>query len=182
MALSAVEPEVAAKMATEILVAYLSNNAVAPSHLPQLILDVRVALERRLDLPLPQGASVSDVPTLVVESPAQRSPAVDSASEVAQLKGADRAIPDAETIAQSIQDNHLVSFEDKRHYRSLKRHLMAKYGMTPEEYRRKWNLPADYPMVAPSYARERSEVAKRIGLGRGSDPEARAGRSRGRSR
>jgi predicted transcriptional regulator len=88
--------------------------------------------------------------------------------------------PDAEAIARSVQDDHLVSFGDGTSYRSLKRHLMAKYGMTPEEYRRKWNLPADYPMVAPSYARERSEVAKRIGLGRGATSESAPKLSRNR--
>jgi len=71
----------------------------------------------------------------------------------------------------------LISLEDGRQYRSLRRHLMAKYGMTPDDYRKKWGLAPDYPMVAPSYARDRSEVAKRIGLGKQKAKPAPSGRS-----
>jgi predicted transcriptional regulator len=67
---------------------------------------------------------------------------------------------------RSVQNDYIVCLEDGQKFRSLKRHLSSKYGMTPEEYRLKWNLPADYPMVAPSYAKARSEMAKSMGLGR----------------
>ena len=60
----------------------------------------------------------------------------------------------------------------------LKRHLRSTYNMTPEEYRTRWNLPADYPMVAPNYAAQRSEFAKKIGLGRSAGSAARRGRGR----
>ena len=76
------------------------------------------------------------------------------------------ALQPAVPIDQSVFAGYLVSLEDGSRYRSLKRHLRAKYGMTPDDYRKKWELPDSYPMVAPDYARERSEVAKRIGLGK----------------
>ena len=69
------------------------------------------------------------------------------------------------SIKKSVTDDYLISLEDGKQYQSLKRHL-AKRGLTPGEYRAKWGLPADYPMVAPAYARKRSELARSIGLGR----------------
>ncbi len=69
-------------------------------------------------------------------------------------------------IKKSITPDFLISLEDGRKFKSLKRHLSAHYGMTPDEYRAKWNLPSDYPMVAPNYAATRSALAKTIGLGR----------------
>jgi predicted transcriptional regulator len=68
------------------------------------------------------------------------------------------------SIKKSVTPDHIISLEDGRPYKSLKRHL-TKHGLTPEEYRRKWGLPPDYPMVAPSYAAQRSELAKSLGLG-----------------
>jgi predicted transcriptional regulator len=68
-------------------------------------------------------------------------------------------------IKRSVQPDHIVCLEDGKTFKSLKRHLMSHYNMTPEEYREKWGLPHDYPMVAPNYAQTRSELAKRIGLG-----------------
>jgi predicted transcriptional regulator len=70
-------------------------------------------------------------------------------------------------IRKSIQHEHLICLEDGQKFKSLKRHLMTHYGMTPEEYREKWELPADYPMVAPAYAEARSRLAKEMGLGQG---------------
>ena len=67
-------------------------------------------------------------------------------------------------VKKSVTDEHLISLEDGKRYRSLKRHLAVR-GLTPAEYRAKWGLPADYPMVAPAYARQRSELAKGMGLG-----------------
>jgi predicted transcriptional regulator len=69
------------------------------------------------------------------------------------------------SIRKSIGDDYLISMEDGRRYKSLKRHLSGR-GLTPQQYRQKWSLPADYPMVAPAYARQRSELAKALGLGR----------------
>jgi predicted transcriptional regulator len=69
------------------------------------------------------------------------------------------------SIKKSVTDDYLVSMEDGKRYKSLKRHLSIR-GLTPKEYREKWGLPRDYPMVAPAYAAKRSELAKTIGLGR----------------
>ena len=69
-------------------------------------------------------------------------------------------------IKKSVTDEFIISLEDGRKFKSLKRHLTAEYGMTPSQYRHKWGLPADYPMVAPAYAKQRSALAKSLGLGR----------------
>jgi predicted transcriptional regulator len=68
-------------------------------------------------------------------------------------------------IKRSITTEYLVCLEDGKRFKSLKRHLRTKYQMTPDQYRAKWNLPADYPMVAPNYAAARSQLAKQMGLG-----------------
>ena len=70
------------------------------------------------------------------------------------------------SIRRSVTADYIVCLEDGRKLKMLKRHLRTAYNLTPEEYRRRWNLPADYPMVAPNYAKLRSEFAKSIGLGR----------------
>jgi predicted transcriptional regulator len=75
-------------------------------------------------------------------------------------------------IKRSVQPDHIVCLEDGKTFKSLKRHLKNQYSMTPKEYREKWGLPADYPMVAPNYARARSELAKKMGLGRRAMPVA----------
>lgn len=67
---------------------------------------------------------------------------------------------------RSVTDDYIICLEDGQKFKSLKRHLMSHYGMTPEEYREKWGLPADYPMVAPAYAAQRSRLAREMGLGR----------------
>lgn len=69
------------------------------------------------------------------------------------------------SISDSISQEFLICLEDGKQFKSLKRHLMTHYNMTPEEYREKWGLPYDYPMVAPAYAKARSELAKQMGLG-----------------
>jgi predicted transcriptional regulator len=71
----------------------------------------------------------------------------------------------AVTVRRSIQDDYLICLEDGQKFKSLKRHLMTHHGLTPEQYREKWELSADYPMVAPAYAEARSKLAKEMGLG-----------------
>jgi predicted transcriptional regulator len=73
-------------------------------------------------------------------------------------------------IKRSVQADHIVCLEDGKKFKSLKRHLMSHYSLTPDEYREKWGLSPDYPMVAPNYAMARSELAKKIGLGRREAP------------
>ncbi|MBK1664146.1 MucR family transcriptional regulator [Rhodospirillum rubrum] len=79
-----------------------------------------------------------------------------------KVEAAKPAVP----IKKSIHAEYLVCLEDGKKLKMLKRHLRTNYNMTPEEYRAKWNLAADYPMVAPNYAQQRSDFAKKIGLGR----------------
>jgi predicted transcriptional regulator len=67
---------------------------------------------------------------------------------------------------KSVTDDYIICLEDGKKFKSLKRHLTTHFGMTPDEYRAKWKLPADYPMVAPAYAAARSSLAKKMGLGR----------------
>lgn len=71
----------------------------------------------------------------------------------------------AVSVKKSIQPDYLICLEDGKRFKSLRRHLRTQYNMTPEQYRDKWNLPPDYPMVAPNYAVTRSELAKKMGLG-----------------
>lgn len=85
--------------------------------------------------------------------------------------GAPQPAPANETLRpavppkKSIFDDHLVCLEDGKKFKSLKRHLRSHYNLTPAQYREKWGLPADYPMVAPSYAKARSRLARQMGLG-----------------
>jgi predicted transcriptional regulator len=68
-------------------------------------------------------------------------------------------------VKKSVMPDYIVCLEDGKKFKSLKRHLRTHYNLTPEEYREKWGLPHDYPMVAPNYARARSDLAKKMGLG-----------------
>ena len=73
----------------------------------------------------------------------------------------------AVAIKKSVTADFIICLEDGKKFKSLKRHLRTRYAMSPDEYRAKWGLPHDYPMVAPNYAKERSNLAKRMGLGQG---------------
>ena len=104
---------------------------------------------------------VTEVPGLVNEvHKALAAAASGEALREAQLKP---PVP----IKKSVHDDYIICLEDGKKFKSLKRHLRAHYDMSPAEYREKWNLPSDYPMVAPAYARRRSELAREMGLGRG---------------
>jgi len=104
-------------------------------------------------------------------------PAVDLASLISQVHGALQKTagsapePEAEplkpaiSVKKSVTPDYIICLEDGKKFKSLKRHLRTHYNMTPEEYREKWGLPADYPMVAPNYASARSQLAKKMGLG-----------------
>lgn len=91
------------------------------------------------------------------------------------LEGLTRAAPPAieerpkpaVPLSKSVQHDFIVCLEDGKRLKMLKRYLRSRYDMSPDDYRRRWGLPADYPMVAPAYAARRSDFAKQIGLGRG---------------
>lgn len=106
-------------------------------------------------------------------------PATDLPTLIASTHGALRALGNPESTApvtakplpavsirKSITRDAMICLEDGKKFKSLKRHLGAAHGMTPEQYRDRWDLPGDYPMVAPVYAEARSELAKKIGLGK----------------
>lgn len=113
---------------------------------------------------------VADLPNLVASVSAS----------VAGLGGTAAPPAEAPTPAvnpkRSVHDDHIVCLEDGKKFKSLKRHLGAEHGMTPDEYRAKWGLAGDYPMVAPNYAAARSLLAKTSGLGRKPGPKAKAKR------
>jgi predicted transcriptional regulator len=102
----------------------------------------------------------SDIPGLIsqIHAALQR---ISSGRVEAPLEPAKPAV----SVKKSMTADYLVCLEDGKHFKSLKRHLRTQYNMTPEQYRDKWNLPADYPMVAPNYAVARSQLAKKMGLG-----------------
>ncbi len=142
-------------MTSRIVSAYVARNSVPPSELPALIASVHAALCKAHDTaPATQVTGV-------------RKPNGQQKSDI--------------SVRESISPDYLICLEDGRRLKMLKRHLRTAYNMTPEEYRRKWNLPHDYPMVAPSYSRKRSDFAKRSGFGRNrpmagnaSQPESRS--------
>ncbi|HEU0161836.1 MAG TPA: MucR family transcriptional regulator [Rhizomicrobium sp.] len=125
------------KLVTEIVAAYVSKNPVPASELPTIIRDVHATL----------GGFAGAAQPAPGKGSLPRAPAV--------------------PIRKSVQPDHIVCLEDGKKLKMLKRYLRARYKMSPEEYRARWNLPPDYPMVAPGYAARRSEFAKKIGLGKG---------------
>jgi predicted transcriptional regulator len=104
----------------------------------------------------------ADIPALIK----QVHNALTEASASASTPEAPKLEP-AVPVNRSITPDYLICLEDGKKFKSLKRHLRTSYNMTPEEYREKWGLRPDYPMVAPNYAAERSKLAKKIGLGQG---------------
>ena len=89
---------------------------------------------------------------------------------LAEIDGAPAVEPKSELkpavpVRKSVTDDHIVCLEDGKKFKSLKRHLRTRYDMSPEEYREKWGLAPDYPMVAPNYAKQRSDLARKMGLG-----------------
>ncbi len=95
----------------------------------------------------------------------------DLAQGTAAAVPADKPLP-AVAIRRSVFPDYIVCLEDGKKLKMLKRHLKTAYDMTPDAYRQRWGLPPDYPMVAPNYASHRSDLAKRIGLGRKPQDEA----------
>ncbi len=106
------------------------------------------------------AVSVTDVPRII-----ENVHSTMSELAVAGAAAHDEPPTPAVPIKKSVTPDHLICLEDGRKFKSLKRHLRTQYDMSPEDYRRKWGLPADYPMVAPNYAKARSDLAKRMGLG-----------------
>ena len=121
------------ELTADVVAAYVSNNPVPVSELPNLIADIHAALGR-------VGNAVEQAPV------DKQKPAVNP--------------------KRSVHDDYIVCLEDGKKFKSLKRHLMTHYNLSPDQYREKWNLDSSYPMVAPNYAAARSQLAKKMGLGR----------------
>ena len=103
------------------------------------------------------SVAISDLPVLIKT-------VHESLSGLGGEAAAEKPQP-AVSVRRSVTPDFIICLEDGRKLKMLKRHLSTAYGMSPEEYREKWGLPADYPMVAPNYAKQRSKLAKQIGLG-----------------
>lgn len=136
-----------AKIAGDILVAYLNRRTVEPSELPELVREVRAAIAGE------RAGSVA--PALIASVPMSR---VDENA----VPSAKPAVP----IEESVTPDFIICLEDGQRFRSLKRHLQQKYGLSPAAYRAKWGLPDDYPIVAPNLSERRSEQARSAGFGR----------------
>lgn len=106
------------------------------------------------------SVAVSDMPNLIKNVHAALS-GLDGGAPVPEVK-----LEPAVSIRASVKPDYIVCLDDGKKLKMLKRHLMTHYGITPNEYRAKWGLPADYPMVAPNYAEQRRTLAVKIGLGR----------------
>jgi len=128
------------ELASHIVAAYVGNNDVQASALPDLIRSIYATL-----------GSIDAPP---VEKEVRKDPAV--------------------SIKKSVTPDAIICLEDGKTFKSLKRHLRTAYNLTPDEYRTKWGLPRDYPMVAPAYAAARSSLAKAMGLGQGGRQPAKA--------
>lgn len=131
-------------MTAQVVSAYVGNNILPPSQLPDVIRSIYSALDSLRE----GGGDVKSEPLKPV-------------------------VP----IKRSVTPDYIICLEDGKKLKMLKRHLRTTYNMTPDEYRAKWSLPPDYPMVAPNYAAQRSAFAKKIGLGLKAAP---GGRRRGR--
>ena len=125
-----------AELTADIVSAYVSNNPLPVSGLPDVIASVHASLSG-LGTPIPPVAE-------------PQTPAVNP--------------------KKSVTADFIICLEDGKKFKSLKRHLSTDFGLTPDAYRTKWNLPHDYPMTAPNYAAQRSQLAKSIGLGRKAEP------------
>lgn len=124
-------------LTASIVAAYVGNNSVPLPELPALIASVHSALAR-----VRGGNGEGQIQDATAEP-------------------AKPAVP----VKKSVTPDYLICLEDGKKFKSLKRHLRTHYDLSPDEYRAKWNLPSDYPMVAPNYAEARSNLAKQMGLG-----------------
>ncbi len=109
------------------------------------------------------SVSMADLPGLIQQVHRALADVANGAQAQEAAPPATPAVP----VKKSITPDYLICLEDGRKFKSLKRHLRTKYDMSPDQYRSKWNLPKDYPMVAPNYAAARSTLAKQMGLGQG---------------
>lgn len=117
--------------------------------------------------------TTADLPSLI-QSVHRALTSISSGAAAVEVAPKEPAVP----VRRSITPDYLVCLEDGRKFKSLKRHLRTKYNLSPEDYRVKWGLAKDYPMVAPNYAKARSDLAKQMGLGQGGRQAPKAAKRR----
>jgi len=130
------KPDHVVELTADIVAAYVSNHVIPSAQLPALITHIHSALRETA-----AGTMTTAHPVAVEIKP---------------------AVP----IKKSVSDECIVCLEDGRKFKSLKRHLKASHDLTPEQYKARWNLPSDYPLVAAAYSSQRSKLARQSGLGR----------------
>ena len=130
------------------------KNAAEPNEMLHLATDIIAAYVSN------NKATAEDIPQLLQSTYAKLNE-LNSGSE-SEVTNKEPAVP----VNKSITPDYIICLEDGKKLKMLKRYIRTQYDLTPEEYRRKWGLPADYPMVAPNYAKKRSAFAKKIGLGK----------------
>ena len=150
----------------------MTEATTSQSNLIELTADVVAAYVSKNPVP------VADLPSLIGQVNSALKAAANGAPEPEN-----QALKPAVPIRKSVTPDYIISLEDGKKFKSLKRHLAMHYNLTPEEYRARWGLPKDYPMVAPNYAAARSALAKTMGLGRKhKEPEKPAPTKRGRKK
>lgn len=132
----------------------MEHQARSSAHLIEIVSDIVSAYVAHNPVP------VADLPKLIERVHATLTE-IDGGGAVAVKPDLKPAVP----VRKSVTDDHIICLEDGKKFKSLKRHLRTRYDMLPEEYREKWGLAPDYPMVAPNYARQRSDLARKMGLG-----------------
>lgn len=150
--------------AARIVQAQASLQVMTPKEVVEMLDQTYQTMARLIgaDAPAPAPARPQ-----AVMPPRQQELPVETPAPAAQSKAQAKPEPDpAVPVDQSIHDDYIVCLECGHHLKMAKRHLRTAHGLTPEEYRRRYDLPHDYPMIAPKYAEEKSKYAKHIGLGR----------------
>jgi predicted transcriptional regulator len=133
-------------LTSEIVASYVGRNAMPHTDVPDFIASVHEALRK---------TRAAEAPTL---------PSGEAPPRIARVEGGERPTP-AVDVNKSVTQDYIVCLEDGARLKMLKRYIRTHFGLTPEEYRRKWGLPDDYPMTAPGYSKVRSRLARDMGLG-----------------
>jgi predicted transcriptional regulator len=128
-----------------------------------LIASITASFLRRNSVGVDQ---IETVVSAVAGALEQASKSIAGTTDEGRLTSSDEKPKPAVPIKKSVQPDHIVCLEDGFHAKTLKRHLLSAHGLTPQQYREKWRLPKDYPIVAPAYSERRSKMAKALGLGR----------------
>lgn len=145
------------ELTTEIVVTYLNHNQIEGSELPDVIKGVHAALNEAV-WETTEPRAIKTVPDRTNE---QRNGRMIQPIHPTHRDTLEPAVP----VDQSITADYIVCLEDGKRYKSMKQPLRVKHGLTPEQYRAKWGLPHDYPMIAPNYKAHRQRIAQGIGLG-----------------